>query len=101
VLFRSEAEESLGPSAPIVTWDPLNPLVRYGHYPQEPPAKVDHIFLGGGGTSSWTVRGARRVFDAPVVGITMRPPKRADAIEVPLSDHYGFLAEVELTHAQH
>lgn len=97
----TETGESLGLSAPRVTWDPLNPLVRYGHYPQEPPAKVDHIFLGGGATSSWTVRGARRVFDAPVAGVTMRPPKRADAIEVPLSDHYGFLAEVELTHAQH
>ncbi|MCX7040290.1 MAG: endonuclease/exonuclease/phosphatase family protein [Spirochaetes bacterium] len=95
-----EAGESVGFSAPRVTWDPLNPLVRYGRYPDEPPAKIDHVFLRDGGFSRWKVLGVRRVFEVPVVGITMRPSKRADAIEVPLSDHYGFLAEVELTRAR-
>ncbi len=94
-----EAGESLGSSASLATWDPLNPLVRHGHSPNEPPAKVDHIFLAGGATSSWTVLSARRIFDAPVDGV-IRMPKRADAIEVPLSDHYGFLAEVELESAR-
>jgi endonuclease/exonuclease/phosphatase family metal-dependent hydrolase len=91
-----EAGESLDSPSLLPTWDPLNPLVRDGHYPSEPPAKIDHIFLGSGERSSWRVRSVRRVFDAPIEGLTGRTPKGADAVRIPLSDHYGFLAEVEL-----
>ena len=95
-----EAGESLSLSAPLVTWDPRNPLVQYGHYPSEPSAKIDHIFLRDGGSSRWKVLGVRRVFDATVEGAAVRPPKTADGIDAPLSDHYGFLAEVELARAE-
>jgi hypothetical protein len=34
--------------------------------------------------------------DATVEGAAVRPPKTTSSIDAPLSDHYGFLAEVEL-----
>jgi len=91
-----EAGEHLHPDLPFATWDPLNPLVRLGWYPDEPSAKIDHIFLRGGGSRSWQVNGARRVFDATAAGISVRDPGAGMAVAAPLSDHYGFLAEVEL-----
>ena len=91
-----EAGESLSPSAPLVTWDPLNLLVRFGRYPGEPPAKIDHIFLRGGSSSRWEVLGVRRVFDSKVDGSVALVTKARASVGAPLSDHYGFLAEVEL-----
>ena len=95
-----EAGESLSPSAPLVTWDPRNPLVQYGRYPSEPPVKIDHVFLRNGESSRWKVLGVRRVFDATADGAAVRPPKTTGSIDAPLSDHYGFLAEVELVRAE-
>jgi hypothetical protein len=84
------------PAVPLVTWDPANPLVRYGGYPEEPAADIDHIFLLDGPSLSWTVREAQRVFDTAVEGIVLIPPGGAGPITTPLSDHYGFLARLDL-----
>jgi endonuclease/exonuclease/phosphatase family metal-dependent hydrolase len=92
-----ETGERLFPGAPLVTWDPANPLVKYGRYPTEPAAKIDHVFLRDGETRGWRALGARIVFDSPVEGLSVQPSKTAAAVAAPLSDHYGFLVEVELT----
>jgi hypothetical protein len=90
-----EAGESLTVEA-IITWDPENPLVKYGRYPMEPAAKLDHIFLNDGGALRWTPREARRVFDTPADDLSITPVKGAGPVPTPLSDHYGFMVDVEL-----
>ena len=42
-----EAGAVAAPGEALVTWDPGNPLVHYGDYPNEPAAKIDHVFLQG------------------------------------------------------
>jgi endonuclease/exonuclease/phosphatase family metal-dependent hydrolase len=81
-----EAGEALFPGAPLVTWDPGNPLVKFGGYPEEPAAKIDHIFFRDGASLAWTPARARVVLTDPVEGLGASP----------LSDHYGFMAELEL-----
>ena len=49
-----ESGAVLSPSAPLITWDPNNPLVKYGKYPEEPAAKIDHVFLQDGDVGKWT-----------------------------------------------
>jgi hypothetical protein len=44
----------------------------------------------------WRVLAARRVFDTPVAGFALRDKAAGVSVDSPLSDHYGFLAEVEL-----
>ncbi len=83
-------------SGPFVTWDPLNPLVKYGGYPDEPPAKIDHIFLQNGTGLRWSVLSARVVLQEPAGTLRLTPRGQADAVPVPLSDHYGFFAELDL-----
>ncbi|MEI8096327.1 MAG: endonuclease/exonuclease/phosphatase family protein [Spirochaetales bacterium] len=61
-------EEALGPG--IVTWDPANPLVHEGVFPNEPAAWIDHILTRG--LPAGTVR-----VEVPVTGA---------------SDHYPLLA---------
>jgi hypothetical protein len=82
--------------SPLITWDPGNPLVKYGGYPNEPPSRIDHVFVRAGAKASWTVIGARVVLQAPVPGLQLVPKGRSEAVAVPLSDHYGFLAEIRL-----
>ncbi len=86
----------LFPSNPIVTWDPENPLVKYGRYPGEPPAKIDHVFLRDGASLRWKAVDARRIFDAPVEGLNIIPASGAAPVPVPLSDHYGFMTDIEV-----
>ncbi len=93
----SEAGASAGGETPIVTWDPENPEVKYGEYPNEPAAKIDQVFVKDGGSQGWTVLSALRVFDAPVAGLRLTPRGSSASVETPLSDHYGLLAELELT----
>ncbi len=81
------------------TWDPANPLVRYGRYPSEPPARIDHVFMQDGQSERWQARQARVVFTQPVEGLQLAP-KGAEPVPAPLSDHYGFLADVELSPAR-
>jgi hypothetical protein len=91
-----EAGESLT-STPIITWDPENPLVKFGEYPLEPPAKVDHIFLLDGASLRWNPIDVQRVFDTPADSLSITPAKGPGPIPIPLSDHYGFMADVELS----
>jgi endonuclease/exonuclease/phosphatase family metal-dependent hydrolase len=90
-----EAGAELFPDSPLVTWDPQNPLVKYGNYPEEPPAKIDHIFLQNGVTGKWTVQEARVVMKDPADGVRIAPKGGAPA-PAPLSDHYAFLAVLDL-----
>jgi len=92
----TEAGAGLGEAGPIVTWDPQNPLVKNGGYPSEPAAKIDHVFLQNGSRDSWSVLGVRVVLREPAAGLQLVPKGQAAAVPVPLSDHYGFLAEVQL-----
>ena len=91
----AEAGEQLFPGSPLITWDPANPLVSLGRYPLEPAAKIDHVFLRSGASRTWQVQSARRVLDQPVESLTVTAPKSSQALASPLSDHYGFLVEVE------
>lgn len=93
-IVEAGAEAFAG--SPPATWDRQNPLVRLGRYPNEPSAKIDHVFLRGGASLGWRVLAARRVFDTPVAGFTLRDKAAGLSVASPLSDHYGFLAEVEL-----
>lgn len=94
--LRESAEDMVG-AAPLVTWDPANPLVKYGGYPNEPPAKIDHIFLLDGGGLRWIPRAARVAMKEPQPGITLTPRGSTVPIPAPLSDHYAFAAEVDLS----
>ena len=87
----------LSPPAPPVTWDPQNPLVKYGGFPNEPPATIDHVFIRDGSTLLWKAVSERLVFDGLVDGLTVLPSKGAASVPTPLSDHYGFEADVELS----
>lgn len=84
----------------LVTWDPDNPLVKYGRYPREPAAKIDHVFFRDG--EAWRLAPTRVevVFTAPVPGLSLVPAKGAAAMPTPLSDHYGLLASFELLRAR-
>jgi len=71
---------------PQGTWDPTNPLNR-GRRVAGPARRVDHIFLRSGGGQEVTVRAVRIVLDEPAV-------PRPDGEPLPVSDHYGLLAEL-------
>jgi endonuclease/exonuclease/phosphatase family metal-dependent hydrolase len=91
----SSVDAALGVEPPV-TWDPGNPVVAAGEAPSEPPAAIDHVFLRGGTFRSWKPLAVRRVLDAPVPGIPLPAAGASESAGVPLSDHYGLLAEVEL-----
>ena len=91
-----ESGAVLSPSAPIITWDPNNPLVKYGNYPEEPAAKIDHVFLQDGDVGKWSVLSARPMFIDPVQGLSIVPSGSTTAVPSTLSDHYGFFTQVEL-----
>lgn len=91
-----EAGASAAPGEALHTWDQANPLVRCGRYPNEPSAKIDHVFLRDGEAAEWSVVRAAVVFAQPVEGVAVSPSRGAAAVPAPLSDHYGFLADLEL-----
>jgi len=95
-----EAGAVAAPGEALVTWDPGNPLVRYGGYPNEPAAKIDHVFLRDGGEGRWTVKDAGVVLNEAIVGLSLVPSRGAQPVPVPLSDHYGFFAELDLETAR-
>ena len=95
-----EAGAVAAPAEAFVTWDPANPLVRFGGYPNEPAAKIDHVFVRNGTAARWTVVKAAVVFTAPVDGLSFAPSRGAEPVPAPLSDHYGFLADLELETAR-
>jgi endonuclease/exonuclease/phosphatase family metal-dependent hydrolase len=92
----AEVGETLPAAGPFVTWDPRNPLVKYGGYPEEPAAKIDHLFLQNGSGLQWSVLDARVVLQEPAGDLRLTPKGQVDAVPVPLSDHYGFFAEIQL-----
>jgi endonuclease/exonuclease/phosphatase family metal-dependent hydrolase len=91
-----EAGASLLPDSPLVTWDRENPLVKYGHYPEEPSAKIDHVFLQNGANARWEVSAVNVVQKDPVPGLRITASAKVGQIPTPLSDHYGFLVQIEL-----
>jgi endonuclease/exonuclease/phosphatase family metal-dependent hydrolase len=95
-----EAGAIAAPAAAFVTWDPGNPLVQYGDYPNEPAAKIDHVFLRDGSAARWLATDARIVGTEPVEGLVLVPSEGAAGVPSPLSDHYGFLADLELGNAR-
>jgi endonuclease/exonuclease/phosphatase family metal-dependent hydrolase len=82
--------------ASLVTWDPGNPLVTFGRYPNEPAAKIDHVFFRDGGAWRWTASRVEVVSAGTVGGLSLVPSKGAAPVPTPLSDHYGLLATLEL-----
>jgi len=91
-----EAGAVAAPGQALVTWDPRNPLVRYGDYPNEPAAKIDHVFLKDGTQGRWTVKDVGVVFTQAVAGLSLAPSRGARPVPTPLSDHYGFFTELDL-----
>ncbi len=91
-----ETGATLQPQAPLVTWDPKNPLVKFGNYPNEPPAKIDHVFLQDGAVMQWVPRDCWVRQMQPVEGLTIVPQKGAGPVPIPLSDHYAFLVRLDL-----
>ena len=53
-------------------------------------------FLKDGAALHWTPVEVRRVFDSPADSLFITPAKGAEPVPTPLSDHYGFMADVEL-----
>jgi len=92
-----ESGQTVASAAAAVTWDPGNPLIRYGGYPNEPPAKIDHIFLLDGGGARWTPTAVRVVMSDVQPGLVLTPKGSTTQVPIPLSDHYAFLAEVDLS----
>ena len=70
---------------PQGTWDPANPLNR--GRATGPARRVDHIFVRPGGNPGIAVTAARTVLDKPLVPLP-------DGEPLPVSDHYGLLAEL-------
>ena len=70
---------------PQGTWDPANPLNR--GKASGPARRVDHIFVRPGGNPGIAVAAARTVLDEPLVPLP-------DGEPLPVSDHYGLLAEL-------
>ena len=70
---------------PQGTWDPANPLNR--SRAAGPARRVDHIFVRPGGDRRIAVDSVRIVLDEPAV------PVPGGAV-LPVSDHYGLLAEL-------
>lgn len=66
----------------VTTWSATNPLVRPD--PDYPDQDIDMLFATGG--SGWKAA-TRHIFTADCVGL-------ADGTQVPLSDHYGLMAEI-------
>jgi endonuclease/exonuclease/phosphatase family metal-dependent hydrolase len=91
-----EAGAVAAPGEAFITWDPRNPLVHYGDYPNEPAAKIDHVFMRDGSAGTWQAARASVVFAQTVAGLEMVPHKGAAALPTPLSDHYGFLVQLDL-----
>jgi endonuclease/exonuclease/phosphatase family metal-dependent hydrolase len=91
-----EAGAVAAPGERLVTWDPANSLVRNGDYPNEPAAKIDHVFLRDGSSGRWSVTSAAVVLAGQVAGLSLVPSRGAGSVPTPLSDHYGFLAGLEL-----
>jgi len=91
-----EAGASASPESAFATWDPANPLVKHGRYPNEPAAKIDHVFLRDGRLQGWTVLSARLVMQGAVRELGVVVLRGAAGVAPPLSDHYGFLVEVSL-----
>jgi hypothetical protein len=85
------------PGESFTTWDPENPLVKYGKYPEEPAAKIDHIFLRDGRAGKWSVAGARVVARSQAGSLLITPSSGFSPVPIPLSDHYAFLTELVLT----
>ena len=70
---------------PQGTWDPANPLNR--GRAAGPARRVDHILVRPADDPEIAVTAVRTVLDEPVV-------PRPDGEPLPLSDHYGLLAEL-------
>ena len=79
-----------------VTWDPGNPLVRYGGYPREPAAWIDHVLVMDGGGKVWTTRSVQVLMQEPIADLSFTPRGGAP-VHIPLSDHYALAAELELS----
>ena len=73
---------------PQGTWDPANPLNR--SRASGSARRVDHIFVRPGEGYGVAVQAARTVLDEPVV-------PRPDREPLPVSDHYGLLAELTVS----
>ena len=70
-----------------VTWAPANPLITGQGERALPPQRIDHVFLSRDGADRCRLGPARIVLrDAPV--------RLAHGRRVPVSDHYGLLAEI-------
>jgi hypothetical protein len=92
-----EAGAVLQPGAPLITWDPDNPLVKHGRYPNEPSARIDHVFFRDGGVLTWSPRDCRVAEIDSVPGLSVVPAGGGPSVPTPLSDHYAFLAVMELS----
>ena len=69
------------------TWDPQNPLNR--GRASGAARRVDHIFVRAGGGRRVAVADMRVVLDEPAV-----PLPGGGGAALPLSDHYGLVAEL-------
>ncbi len=91
-----DVAEILYPGAQPPTWDRANPLVAYGNYPNEPDANIDHVFLLDSKSAAWKVVAAQAVGKESQPGLFLKAKKGVEPVALPLSDHYGWFAELEL-----
>jgi endonuclease/exonuclease/phosphatase family metal-dependent hydrolase len=72
-----------------VTWDPMNPLNKFGRFQHSPAQRIDHVFLAPPLAQRSRVRSWKRCFEDPIVELD-------SGLRVPLSDHYGVVVELEI-----
>lgn len=95
-----EVGSILLPGDPLTTWARENPLVKYGHYPNEPSAMIDHVFLQNGIAANWGVSAVQVVEKDPVPGLSLTPSAKTSQVSSPLSDHYALLTKVDLSESK-
>lgn len=71
--------------APLVTWDPRNPLIAKGPYAVTPPSRVDHQLFHNGTTTTFIPRKYELVLTGDLPGLA-----------TPGSDHNGVVVHYRL-----
>lgn len=84
--FRDAFAEA-GAADRVITWDPANPVISGERNHALPPQRIDHVFLRTEGSENLRVTETRVVLNNPVARIS-------GGETIPVSDHYGLLAEI-------
>lgn len=108
--FKNHSESALSPFQRPMTWDKDNPLVKFGLFPDEDSALIDHILSRDGAQKKWRSQSVRVTFfeshQIPASHSCYNKSFRqktysqpTNSYVSPLSDHYAIEGIFELTDA--